>query len=141
MSAGRLIYDKCATREKTLQSVGPYNYMMYDGKFSSTNKCTMQLGQVAGNMYGTHSRDLIDLESDLLGVTRRATDCSDGKYQPGCKNLDCPQKVNIGPSCSLFDLPPVVQPPAFKPMTCRYYGHPNMQLAVDRSTRPWWQFW
>lgn len=104
MLSNRLIYDKCAAANEVNTNRNAYNYMTYDGKYSRS-QCLMNripsnsgVSQFAGS--------IIDLESDLRGITRYASKCPCAKYNPKTN------RYNNGyfkhqPSCNMFDEKPV----------------------------------
>jgi hypothetical protein len=135
MSSNRLIYDNCAYEQKLNVSTGPSNYSMYPGKYEHSSKCRIQLGQVGGNGVSIYDGNMVDLESDLMGIDRRASMCSTSKYQPACKSCSC-GGVSTGlpcdclkcrsknlvnqPSCQMVEYGPVIEAPEFVPQTCQY---------------------
>jgi hypothetical protein len=77
--SSRLPYDPCAYNKQLSESVAPYSYQMYDGKFENCRKC----------VYDHYTRpfdgDIVDVESELRNVTRWASKCPSRKYNPKCK--------------------------------------------------------
>jgi len=76
----RLMYDRCAYQKDLYQSVEPLGYQMYPGKHENCSKCTK-------NDYFPRPFDgnVVDAESELKNITRRATRCPQYKYNKGCK--------------------------------------------------------
>jgi hypothetical protein len=68
MSSNRLTYDTCAYQSKIKQSSRELDYMMYTGKYNNNKIFPDQVSLYSGN--------LVDLESDLRGQTKMASDCS-----------------------------------------------------------------
>lgn len=105
MSATRLIYDKCATKQYYNQSTSVGNYFMYNGKYHSKNSCFPEKGLVgnysASKMY---SGNLIDIESNLLGIDHRATLCNCNKYNP--KNNKFRNTLHVK-SCQFTNYKPI----------------------------------
>lgn len=136
MSSNRLIYDKCAYEQKLNVSTGPGAYTMYPGKYEHCAKCRMQLGQVGGNAVSLYDGNMVDLESDLFGIDRRASLCNKSKYHPKCKEcdkckntglpcgcLECTSKHLIHqPNCQMVDYKPVIPAPPFRQEMCDYHG-------------------
>ena len=85
MSSNRLIYDSCAYKHDLVQSVGPLEYMLNPIKFENANKCRMELGLLGGTAVSHVKGNLVDLETDLRGQTRRTS-----KYLISYQN-PCPQ--------------------------------------------------
>lgn len=113
MSSNRLRYDSCAYEKSLMQSTAPSEYTLYPGKFENSAKCRIEFGVVGGNGVSLYSGNLVDLESDLRGQTRRASLCPSMMYSPehqNCNNqnakLPCsPQeyqsKMIHQPSCQI----------------------------------------
>ena len=81
MSSNRLIYDTCAYKHELSQSVGPLQYILNPMKYENCNKCRMELGIVGGTAVSHIKGNLVDLETDLRGQTRRTTKCPSKLYQ------------------------------------------------------------
>lgn len=77
--SSRLPYDPCAYNKELSESVAPYAYQMYDGKYENCNKC----------VYDHYTRpfdgDVVDVDSELSNRTRPASRCPVRKYHPSCK--------------------------------------------------------
>ena len=104
MSSNRLIYDTCAYKATLEQSVSPLAYQLYPGRFENCNKCRIELGVVGGTAVSNIRGNLVDLESDLKGTTRKASLCPENKYLNPCPSGDInncqPQNIHIsGSSC------------------------------------------
>lgn len=139
MSSNRLMYDTCATYERTVQSTKPLLYALDKNKFENCNECRMELGILGGNAVSHIAGNLIDLESDLRGQTRYSSTCSTQKFQ--APNGDVSRSVHAGPRagapevdtklrhlppCQMIRYKPVPLPPAIVPYTCsngRSDGH------------------
>ena len=88
MSSNRLIYDTCAYKHDLVQSVGPLEYMLNPIKFENTSKCRMELGLLGGTAVSHVKGNLVDLETDLRGQTRRTSKCPSKLYQNPCPTGD-----------------------------------------------------
>jgi hypothetical protein len=86
MSSNRLSYDSCAYKKSVQQSIAPLDYMMYEGKYNNSAKCRIEFGVLGGNQVSLYSGNLVDLESDLRGQTRKASLCPSKKYNPKCSS-------------------------------------------------------
>ena len=84
MSSNRLIYDTCAYKHELSQSVGPLEYVLNPMKFENCNKCRMELGIIGGSSVSHIKGNLVDLETDLLGITRKASLCPTEKFVSNC---------------------------------------------------------
>lgn len=122
------------------QSAGMFAYTQLPVKFENPNKCRNTLGLVGGSEVSNISGNMVDLESDLLGITRVQSKCIDRQYQPACPlgGPDCPdtppsftfkdkstgavQTVNTTPrnlpSCQLNTLPGQGNPNTLNSGTC-----------------------
>ena len=74
MSSNRLTYDTCAYQSKIKQSSRELEYMMYTGKYNNNKVFPDQVSLYSGN--------LVDLESNLRGQTKMASNCSSKMFNP-----------------------------------------------------------
>ena len=99
MSSNRVMYDTCAYKTRVNESVGPLEYMLNPIRFENCNKCRMELGTVGGTNVSHIKGNLVDLETELRGITRRASLCPSKKYQSPCPTGDltncAPRQINI----------------------------------------------
>ena len=112
MSSNRLVYDKCAYKKAVQESTDPLNYMLYTGKFERNNQCMISRGVVGGNNVSVWAGNMVDLESNLMGVDRRASLCPKNQYHPMCKNdgklglpsgtYDCQGNLVPKPMCDMI---------------------------------------
>lgn len=113
MSATRMLYDRCTVAEAARASQKPLHYMMYPGKYYNNNQCMIQEGIIGGNNVSLYSGNLVNLESELRGQTRMASNCSKNKFHPNCwapgsdpnTGLPCPDSTaNLVPlsSCQIL---------------------------------------
>lgn len=80
-SYNRLRYDQCAYEKDLSQSVDPLQYRMYSGQFEHEKKCVAN----ENSFYRPFDLAIVDLESELKGMTRMASSCPQNKYSPSCK--------------------------------------------------------
>lgn len=99
MSSNRLMYDSCAYKTTINESVGPLEYMLDPIRYENCNKCRMELGLVGGTNVSHVQGSLVDLETELKGLTRNNSLCPSKKYQSPCNSGDltnCPHpNINI----------------------------------------------
>ena len=99
MSSNRLMYDTCAYKTRVNESVGPLEYMLNPIRYENCNKCRMELGTVGGTNVSHIKGNLVDLETELRGITRKASSCPSKKYQTSCQTGDltncAPKTINI----------------------------------------------
>lgn len=96
-SSNKLMYDCCEYEKSLEQSVTPLSYYLYDGKYENGHKCVY-------DKQFWKPQDLVDIESELFNLTRPATKCPSGHYNPNCQ---------ASPHCfSTFDknVPVVINP-------------------------------
>lgn len=77
-SSNRLIYDRCAYQKELYESTSPLAYRLYEGAQENCKKCMH-------NNEFYRPFDLVDIESELLNITRPNTHCPQFKYNPNCK--------------------------------------------------------
>merc|ERR1712216_241780 len=102
-SFNKLHDDCCAVRRQLKDSVGPCEYRLYFGAYENSNKC------VHDKFY--RKFDLVDQESELKNINRRASRCPGKKYNPSCKKskyctstFDKSNPIVLAPEiCSIVD--------------------------------------
>lgn len=94
--SNRLIYDNCYYNQWLHDSVNPFVYQMYEGKYENCGKCRDQ------HFY--HPYDLVDVESELRNQSRPISKCATWKYngthkdQGQCKTFSSPEPKMFPPS-------------------------------------------
>jgi len=78
-SQNRVKMDSCATELRIKTSTDPLKYMLYLGAHESCNKC------IYDNFYVKYQPEIINVENELLNLTRPLSDCPQYKYNPQCK--------------------------------------------------------
>ena len=128
------------TTVRDQQSGGIFAYTQLPVKFENPNKCRNTLGLVGGSEVSNISGNLVDLESDLRGITRVQSKCIARQYQPACAlgGPECPdtpptfqfrdkstgemRTVNTTPrnlpSCQMNTLPGIGSPSPLNTETC-----------------------
>jgi hypothetical protein len=76
-----LEYDRCAYQQKLNTSTSPLSWNMYQGKFEHCKKCVYN----QQSFWHPNDKEIVDAESELLGITRPATKCAQYKFLPNCK--------------------------------------------------------
>jgi hypothetical protein len=84
MSFNRLLYDMCATNQRNVQSAGVLDFMLDPVRMENPKKCRHQLGLVGGANVSHVRGNLVDLETDLFGITRKLSNCPCRKYMNKC---------------------------------------------------------
>lgn len=86
MSWSRMSHDACAYNKYLSQSVDPLQYNLDPIQFENKNKCRMEVGTVGGTAVSHITGNMVDLENDLLGITRPSTKCPKYKHLPNDTN-------------------------------------------------------
>tara|TARA_B110001469_G_C9543615_1_gene269870 strand:- start:427 stop:852 length:426 start_codon:yes stop_codon:yes gene_type:complete len=84
MSSNRLMYDTCEYQTKLQESVGTLEYTLNSMRNENCNKCRMELGTIGGANVSHIKGNLVDLETDLMGITRKASLCPTKKFSSSC---------------------------------------------------------
>lgn len=135
MSSNRLMYDSCSEYSRINQSIGTLGYLLDNDKYENKNKCRIGLGIIGGPNVSHISGNIVDLESDLYGITRKNSLCPDEKYFSKCSldDINNCQQNNILikgnpstkerilntdllhlPTCQLVDYPSIRLPKPIK---------------------------
>lgn len=139
MSFNRLIYDSCSYENELRASTGTLAYALDPNKFYNCNACRMTLLTPGNDVSIAKNGNMVDLESDLKGITRKASKCPSLKYLNPCPKSDInmcqPNKIHIRgtpttkervidttphhlPSCQMIRYKPISLPPAMQFPTC-----------------------
>lgn len=82
MSFSRLNYDDCTYKHILRESVAPGDYAVSMPRVDCQN-CYFPSPDVRIDHYGAGKcKELIDVDSELMGITRKSTNCPTGKYLP-----------------------------------------------------------
>ena len=84
MSWNRLSSDTCSYRNELAQSVGSLGWVLDSSRFENDSKCRIAHGVVGGNDVSIIKGNMVDLESDLKGVTRLSSKCPTLHYMNPC---------------------------------------------------------
>lgn len=83
-SFNRLKYDRCAFEGDTFQSTQPLQYRMSMDPYENDNKCVFD----KDSYYYKNDDTIVDTESELKGIKRKASKCPQNKYNPNCEKSD-----------------------------------------------------
>ncbi len=123
-SLTNLKYQDCAYTVDLQQSVNPLTWRMYIGKFENCNKCVFD----EKNFWHPFDGPIVDVETELKGISRRASKCPTLQYSPLCSK-------NSGFCTSTFDKSnPIVMAPEACPIVYNNIGRmngPGYTLNVD----------
>jgi hypothetical protein len=92
--------DMATVRDE--QSQGMFAYTQTPLKFEHPEKCRNALGLVGGTEVSNISGNMVDLESDLMGITRVQSKCIARQYKPACP-LGGPGCPDVPPSFTFKD--------------------------------------
>ena len=132
MSSNRLKYDRCASLESARMSQTPSEYILDPIRFENENKCRNEFGLLGGTNVSHIAGNMVDLESDLMGITRPATQCPSLKYSKPKGNVIMPKnymkfadvpKIDTSlkhlDSCQMINYPPLETPSVPLNPSCR----------------------
>jgi hypothetical protein len=105
MSFARLPYDEDTYKQALYQSIGPGEYYAAT-PLNSCGQCFVPSPSVRIDRSGAavcEAASLVDVDSELIGITRRKTKCPAGQYLPGdAKYVPCePRK--LAKDCNVLD--------------------------------------
>lgn len=82
MSFNRTTYDSCQYSADLIKSTSPLYYQLDPSRYYNCNKCFM-LGSIIGGPSVSHTNsNIVDVESELLGVSRIYNRCPTQNYTP-----------------------------------------------------------
>jgi hypothetical protein len=83
MSFSRTHYDCCAYRGRLGESAAHVDYNLDIVKYENCGKCRHEIGLTGAGRNVSHVHgNLIDLESNLMGIDRPTTKCAGYRYIP-----------------------------------------------------------
>ena len=125
MSFTRTSWDSCSYEQKLALSSGQLGYSLSPLPTANPGQCRNELGLVGGTAVSHVKGNLVDLESDLRGITRN-NGCDQRKFHPQegrfIVNEKTPQidtRLSHLGACQMFPMPAVPQPPAVDYNCCR----------------------
>lgn len=86
MSFNRLPYDTCAYKQTLAQTIGPGEYQINE-PYVSCEPCFVSDPHIRLQKIGSsfsRTTAMIDIDSELMGITRRQSKCPERKYLPEC---------------------------------------------------------
>jgi hypothetical protein len=75
--------DPCAYQRSLTESTSQLNYVLDPSKYYNCNPCRIESNIVAGNDVSIYKGNMVDLESELRGQTRKASKCPDLQFKQG----------------------------------------------------------
>ena len=130
MSFSRTHYDVCSYAERLNDNASAFDYALDTVKYENCRQCRFELGLVGGNNV-SRADDLVDIESNLMGIDRPASRCAEYSFFPsdrdyvrgiGQHKTTCYPKISTEarhlPACQMFRYHPVQMPPKHVPFRC-----------------------
>ena len=65
----------------TIKSIRLNNYMLDENRYENKNKCRVEFGILGGSAVSHTKSNIVDIENDLLGITRASSKCADNLYK------------------------------------------------------------
>jgi hypothetical protein len=91
MSFNRLNYDTCTYKQILAESISPGDYLVNTPKIACEpcyqSNPSIRLQNIGNSISKTQY--LIDIDSELIGITRKNSNCPSKKYIAECKNCKC----------------------------------------------------
>lgn len=79
-------YDKCALEHKDKESAGPGDWNTDSGIFPHKEACFIGASPFMHNPNNSIPKETIDIESELKGLPRNLSKCTECKYHPNMKS-------------------------------------------------------
>jgi hypothetical protein len=74
----------------TIRNIRLNNYLLDENKFENNNKCRVEFGILGGSTVSHTKSNIVDIENELLGITRTNSKCPTNKYKPQDNNVIVP---------------------------------------------------
>lgn len=82
MSFNRLAYDNCRYARELNENTNIIKYVINPERFEHPNKCRPELGLIGGANVSQVKGNVVDVESELLGITRNLSKCAISQVKP-----------------------------------------------------------
>lgn len=110
MSFSRSRYESCAYKHRLNESVGPGEYALATPQVCDPCFVPSPAIHVGGSGASVCGKELIDVDSELLGLTRKASQCPGNKYIPSdkefCKKRTLRECNDLDPENTRLSNPP-----------------------------------
>ena len=74
----------------TIRNIRLNNYFLDENKFENNNKCRVEFGILGGSTVSHTISNIVDIENELLGITRTNSKCPTNNYKPQDNNVIVP---------------------------------------------------
>ena len=82
MTYNRLSYDTCTYSRELGENVNILKYVINEDRYEHPKKCFHGKGLLGGASVSKIRGDVVDLESELRGITRNLSKCAISKAKP-----------------------------------------------------------
>ena len=117
MSSNRLKYDECSMKQENIDNERQLNYVIYKKKNVSKKKT--------------------DAESELLGITRKNTNCRSGKFHPTASDKYTSTYQETGRLVEHYDYPQVSLNPLYNNTLDEEYNYVNKKTHYVPPPAPY----
>ncbi len=76
----------------TIKSIRLNNYLLDENKYENKNKCRVEFGILGGSAVSHTKSNIVDIENELLGITRANSKCEENRHKPSQNNKIIPVK-------------------------------------------------
>jgi hypothetical protein len=70
----------------TIRNIRLNNYFLDENKFENNNKSRVEFGILGGSVVSHTKSNIVDIENDLLGITRTNSKCPARRFLPNDRN-------------------------------------------------------
>jgi hypothetical protein len=148
MSWNRSKYDQCAYQKELSQSTSPIYYTLDPNKFYNSHDCRPAFGLLGGNNVSVTQNNMVDVESDLMGITRPNSQCPERKFVPHCEQCSEMSGIPVHgkckfteslqhlPNCDIIQYDPKIDHVGYsvKYIPCSHQGdQPKMMYPPQRN--------
>lgn len=82
MSFNRLTYDTCRYSRELNENTDILKYIINPQRYEHPKKCRPEVGTIAGANVSQVKGNLVDMESELFGITRNLSKCAVSQVKP-----------------------------------------------------------
>lgn len=82
MSFNRLAYDHCRYSRELNENTNILKYIINESRYEHPKKCRHELGLLGGANVSVSRDNIVDVESELFGITRVLSKCAVSQAKP-----------------------------------------------------------